>query len=198
MTKGAATRNTILDTAVRLSSIHGLHGITIGQLADELQLSKSGLFAHFKSKEALQRAVLEQAADRFEQEVIDPALEEAPGAPRLRAFFDRWLTWISNPELPGGCVFITAAVELDDQPGPARGFLVRKQNEWIDLVADCAAEAIEVGHFRPNLDGRRFAQEMYGLLLANYHFTRLLEDYEAEARARAGFEFLLARSRVVN
>src|SRR5215208_6601493 len=114
MAKGDTTRKTILDQAVRLTSIHGIQGITIGQLADDLKLSKSGLFAHFKSKEALQIAVLQRAAERFTDVVIRPALKEARGEPRVRALFDRWMLWSSGEDLPGGCVFVTASVEFDD------------------------------------------------------------------------------------
>ena len=197
MQKGETTRNAILDSAVRLTSIHGLQGITIGQLAEEMNLSKSGLFAHFKSKEALQMAVLEQAAALFLDVVVRPALREPRGEPRLRALFERWLEWSRDSQLPGGCVFVTASVELDDQPGPVRDCLVAKQKDWIDLIANCARMGVEVGHFRANLDGRRFAQELYGLLLAHYHFSRLLGDPDSESRTRSGFEHLLARSRVV-
>jgi AcrR family transcriptional regulator len=197
MAKGEVTRNAILDSAVRLTSVHGLQGITIGQLADEMNLSKSGLFAHFKSKEALQMAVLEQAAALFLDVVVRPALREPRGEPRLRALFEHWLEWSRDSQLPGGCVFVTASVELDDQPGPVRDLLVAKQRDWIDLIANCARMAVDVGHFRSNLDGRRFAQELYGLLLAHYHFSRLLSDPDSEARTRSGFEHLLARSRVV-
>ena len=195
MAKGETTRNAILDSAVRLTSVHGLQGITIGQLAEEMNLSKSGLFAHFKSKEALQMAVLEQAAALFTEVVVRPALREPRGEPRLRALFERWLEWSRDSQLPGGCVFVTASVELDDQPGPVRDLLVVKQRDWIDLISNCALRAVEVGHFRANLDGRRFAQELYGLLLAHYHFSRLLGDADSEARTRACFEHLLARSR---
>ena len=197
MAKGELTRHAILEQAVRVGSVRGLEGLTIGQLADELNLSKSGLFAHFKSKEALQIAVLTQAAERFTEVVAKPALKEARGEPRMRALFEHWLAWSRDQSMPGGCIFVTAAVELDDQPGPLRDLLVRLQQDWIDLIARCARVAVEVGHFRNNLDGRRFAQELYGVLLAHYHFTRLLGDPDTEARTRAAFEHLLARSRAI-
>jgi AcrR family transcriptional regulator len=197
MAKGDVTRQAILERAVRVGSLRGLDGLTIGRLAEELRLSKSGLFAHFKSKEGLQMAVLEQAAARFTEVVVMPALKEPRGEPRMRALFERWLAWARDPSMPGGCIFVTAAVELDDKPGPLRDLLVRLQQDWIDTIARCARVAVEAGHFRNNLDGRRFAQELYGELLAYYHFTRLLGDPEAEARTRAAFEHLLARSRAV-
>jgi AcrR family transcriptional regulator len=197
MAKGATTKQSILHRALALSSVVGLEGLTIGRLADELKLSKSGLFAHFKSKEALQCAVLESATERFTELVVRPALKESRGEPRVRALFERWLAWGRDQSMPGGCVFVTASVQLDDQPGPVRDQLVGLQQRWIDLIATTARLAVEAGHFRTNLDARRFAQELYGILLAHYHFTRLLRDPESEARTRTAFEHLLARSRAV-
>lgn len=197
MSKGLATRNSILGRAVELSSVVGLERITIGRLAEDLELSKSGLFAHFKSKEALQIAVLDAAAERFRDVVVKPALREARGEPRVRALFEHWLRWAREAGLPGGCIFVTASVEFDDQPGPVRDHLVKQQKDWVSVIATTARLAVEAGAFRPNLDDRRFAQELYGILLSHYHFTRLLNDPDAEARTRAAFEHLVARSRAV-
>jgi AcrR family transcriptional regulator len=197
MSKATTTRQAILERAVAVSSLTGLEKLTIGQLADDLKLSKSGLFAHFKSKEGLQIAVLERAGERFTDAVLRPALKEPRGEPRVRALFERWMVWSNGTDLPGGCVFVTASVEFDDQPGPVRDYLVRAQQDWVDLIATTARFAVEVGHFRSNLDGKRFAQELYGILLAHYHFTRLLGDRDSEARTRSAFEHLVARSRTV-
>ncbi len=197
MAKGESTRNAILERAVARSSLVGLEGLTIGQLAGDLSLSKSGLFAHFKSKEALQIAVLEEAAERFTQIVIRPALKEPRGERRVRALFDRWLAWSRSRVVPGGCIFVTASIEYDDQPGPVRDYLVHTQQSWIDLIATTARFAVEVGHFRPNLDGMRFAQDLYGILLSHYHFSRLLGDPDTESRTLAAFEHHIARSRAV-
>jgi AcrR family transcriptional regulator len=197
VSKGTTTRQTILEHAVARSSVIGLEGLTIGALADELELSKSGLYAHFRSKAALQISVLEEAADRFTQIVIRPALKEPRGEPRVRALFERWLAWSKSRVVPGGCIFVTASVEYDDQPGPVRDYLVHAQQDWVDLIATTARFAVEVGHFRTNLQGKRFAQELYGILLAHYHFTRLLGDPDTEANTRAAFEHLIARSRAV-
>ena len=197
MAKGQITRQSILERAVAVSSLTGLEKLTIGQLADDLKLSKSGLFAHFKSKEALQLAVLDRAVDRFTELVVRPALKEPRGEPRVRAIFERWMGWSKSTILPGGCIFVTASVEFDDQPGAVRDFLVKAQQDWVDLIATTARFAVEAGHFRNNLDGKRFAQELYGILLAHYHFTRLLTDPGAEGRTRTAFEHLVARSRAV-
>jgi AcrR family transcriptional regulator len=197
MPKGQTTRKAILERALAVSSLTGLERLTIGQLAGDLNLSKSGLFAHFKSKDALQIAVLKEAVDRFTEIVVRPALKEPRGEPRARALFERWLAWGRSQSVPGGCIFVTASVEYDDQPGPVRDYLVRSQQDWIDLIATTARYAVEVGHFRANLDGKRFAQELYGILLAHYHFSRMLGDPESESRTRAAFEHLIARSRAL-
>src|SRR5712691_7251134 len=120
MRKGANTRHAILTHATGLASQVGLTGLTIGALADHLRLSKSGLFAHFRSKEALQIQVLEHAAASFVEAVVRPALPLPRGEPRMRALFERWLEWDQSGALPGGCVFVAAATELDDRPGPVR------------------------------------------------------------------------------
>ncbi|HKG90865.1 MAG TPA: TetR/AcrR family transcriptional regulator [Gemmatimonadaceae bacterium] len=193
MSKGAETRQAILDRALDLSSVVGLEGVSIGRLADEMELSKSGLFAHFGSKEALQIGVLEAAAERFVDIVVRPALKAPRGERRVRALLERWLEWARV--LPGGCVFVTAAVELDDRPGPVRDTLVRLQRDWVDVLTTSVRAAVESGEFRPTLDAARFAQEIYGLALAHYHFSRLLGDADSEARTRASFEEMVARAR---
>lgn len=189
MGKGDATRNAILDRATHLASAIGLSGLTIGELAQELDLSKSGLFAHFQSKEALQIQVLEHAAASFTELVVRPALAEARGTPRLRALFERWLAWDSA--LPGGCVFVGAASELDDRPGSARERLVELQRQWIDVIVTSVRKAIEVGHVAADADPAQFAQDLYGIMLAWHHHSRLLNDRTATRRARAAFETLL-------
>lgn len=193
MSKGAETRQAILDRALALSSVVGLEGVSIGRLADEMELSKSGLFAHFGSKEALQIGVLEAAAERFVDIVVRPALKAPRGEARVRALFDGWLGW--SRLLPGGCVFMSAAAELDDRPGPVRDALVRTQHDWVDVIETSVRAAATAGAFRADVDPARFAQDMYGLMLGQNHFSRLLGDAAAEARARASFEELLARVR---
>ncbi len=194
--KGDSTKQAILDHAVRLASAIGLEGLSIGSLASDLKLSKSGLFAHFKSKEALQVQVLEASAARFTERVVRPALVEPRGEKRVRALFDRWLAWGLAPGDEGGCVFVQAAAELDDRPGPARDRLVELQRNWIEILATIAGHGVEAKAFRPDLDPRAFAQELYGIMLSLHYFVRLLGDEAAVERARANFSALLARSRV--
>lgn len=195
MRKGEITRNAILDRAVRLASQVGLSGLTIGRLAEELELSKSGLFAHFQSKETLQVQVLGRASHIFVKVVVRPALAAPRGEPRIRAIFDRWLAWTRTAELPGGCLFVTAAAELDDRPGPARDRLVALQKDWLDLIGNVVRTGISEGELREDLDVEQFAHDLYGVMLGYHHADRLLRDARAEARARSAFEALLAAAR---
>jgi AcrR family transcriptional regulator len=191
MSKGERTHTAILDRATGLASQVGLTGLTIGALADDLRLSKSGLFAHFQSKEALQIAVLDHAARRFAETVVRPALQEPRGTARLQALFDGWIAWERDEALPGGCIFVAATAELDDRPGPVRDRLVALQRDWINVLATSVRKGIEAGHFRPEADAAQFAQDMYGVMLALHFHSRLMGDAGAEARARRAFAALL-------
>jgi hypothetical protein len=139
--------------------------------------------------------VLEHAAARFTDVVIRPALAAPRGEPRLRALFERWRRWPRESGMPGGCFFVQAAAELDDQPGPARDLLVRQQRDWLDVIATVVRTAIAEGHFRRDADPEQLAFELYGVMLAWHHAARLLRDARAEARARAAFEGLVERAR---
>ena len=196
MSKGASTRHAILDHATGLASQVGLAGLTIGALADALDLSKSGLFAHFRSKEALQIQVLDHAAASFADRVVRPALQAPRGEPRLRALFERWLAWAQEGALPGGCVFVAASSELDDRPGPVRDRLVELQRQWVGVLAGSVVRGIEGGAFRRDADPEQFAQDLYGVMLAFHHHSRLLRDPQAGARAARAFENLLTGIRV--
>lgn len=190
--KGELTRQAILDRAVRLATRLGFEGLTVGRLADELGMSKSGLFAHFRSKESLDAEVVEHAARQFVDAVIRPALAAPRGEPRLRAIFERWLGWADAPERDGGCLFVAAATELDDRPGAARDSLVRAQRDWFDFIAGAVRIAQQEGHVAADVAPDQFAQDTYGIVLAWHHTTRLLGDPAATARATRAFERLLA------
>jgi AcrR family transcriptional regulator len=195
MRKGELTRQAILERAVRLASRVGLQGLTIGGLAEELQLSKSGLFAHFRSKSSLEVEVLEAATTLFTEVVIRPALAQPRGEPRLRALFERWLDWARNAAREGGCIFVAAATELDDEPGPARDKLVQSERDWLDCIAQMARTAKKEGHFRSEVDEEQFASDLHGVTLAYHHSARLMRDPKAEERARRSFEALLSACR---
>jgi AcrR family transcriptional regulator len=195
MRKGAATRKAILDEALALSSRIGFEALSIGDLALAVGLSKSGLYAHFRGKEALQVEVLRTAADLFREMVALPAAEAPTGEARLRALFDRWIAWSQSDRLPGGCIFISASSEYEDRPGPVRDYLAAAQRRWLDHLARAAEEAVSCGDFRADVDPAQFAHDFYAVILAYKHFGRLLDDPAAESKARAGFERLLTDSR---
>jgi AcrR family transcriptional regulator len=188
--KGEVTRGAVLDDAVELASKVGLGGLTIGRLADTAEMSKSGLFAHFKSKEQLQLQTLQRARDRFVDVVVRPALAADRGLPRVRAVFERWLVW-ARDALDGGCIFVAASAELDDQPGPLRDALVREERDWLELLETVARAAVAEGHFREDLDAAQFAFEVHGVMLAHHHAARLMRDERAVQRTEAAFETLL-------
>jgi AcrR family transcriptional regulator len=194
MTKGTNTRHQILDHASQLASQVGVGGLTIGVLADDLHLSKSGLFRHFRSKEGLQVAVLDHAAESFTDAVVRPALREPRGEPRMRAIFECWLAWDRDGVMPGGCIFVAAATEFDDQPGAVRDRLVELQRQWIDVLATSFRKGVEAGAFSPVADPDQFTQDLYGIMLASHHHSRLLGDAAAESRARRAFDALLAEA----
>lgn len=194
MSKGEETRSTILDTALAEASTVGLGGISIGGLAKKVELSKSGLFAHFDSKQDLQLQILATARDRFVATVVAPALKLPRGEPRVRGLFENWLVWSEASFLPGGCPFISTANEVDDVPGPLRDFLAQSQRDWLDTLATAARIAVDEGHFRGDLDVDQFAYDFYSIALAYHHFHRLLEDPATVGRCRNAFESLIERS----
>ncbi len=179
-----------------MASEVGLEGMTIGRLASDLNLSKSGLFAHFQSKEALQKQVLDFATARFIEIVIRPALATPPGEARVREMFERWLEWPRDDRLPGGCFFVQAATELDDRPGPLRDRLVELQRRWLGVMAETVQTAVAEGQFRPDVDAEQFAHDLYGVMLAFHHAARLLRDPMAKVRVRNAFESLVRAARL--
>ncbi|MFH2008221.1 MAG: TetR/AcrR family transcriptional regulator [bacterium] len=193
MSKGSQTRQNIVAKAIGLASTLGLDKITIGNLARDMAMSKSGLFAHFKSKEQLQLAILEKAVERFIEIVVAPALTEPRGIPRIRALFDNWCNWIKS--LPGGCIFLKAASEVDDRPGPMREYLKQSQRDWTDTLAGAARIAVEEGHFQDELDCAQFAFEAKGIFCAHQIYQRLLDDEGAGEHLRRAYEALIDRSR---
>jgi AcrR family transcriptional regulator len=193
--KGEETRQAILARAFELANVVGVSGLSIGRLAEATGLSKSGLFAHFGSKEDLQAQVLQTAIERFAESVVRPALTRPRGEPRVRALFENWLAWAEATYLPGGCIFIATANELDDRPGPLRDLLVESQQRWLAVIARAARISQEEGHFRSDLDADQFAYGLYAVALAYHHFRRLLRDPGARDRARRAFEDLMRGAR---
>ena len=193
LSKGEQTRTAILDEALKISSKLGLEGLTIGSLADATGMSKSGLFAHFGSREDLQLAVLEHAAQRYGEMVFVPVLKIERGLPRLRALFERWLDWALESGLPGGCIMISAAAEYDDRPGPIRDAVIANQHRGNAITQKAVRLAIEEGHLAPGTDPEQISFEMLGIVLASHNHRRLLGDREARKRALTAFDKLISR-----
>jgi AcrR family transcriptional regulator len=189
MSKGQETKDRILSQAVDLASTLGLEGLSIGELAKATEMSKSGLFAHFESKEALQIEVLEAAKTEFAELVVKPAFREARGEPRVRSLFDRWMAWETLRS--GGCPFMAATFELDDRPGPVRDALEATQREWIVILTTAIHIAMDEGHFHPDIDADQLAYEIYGVFMAFHLYHRLLRDPDARSRAMDALEYLL-------
>jgi AcrR family transcriptional regulator len=194
MRKGELTRAAILDVALELASREGLEGLTIGLLADKMNMSKSGVFAHFGSREDLQMEVLKLYHHRFEQEVFFPSVKEARGIPRLQAMFARWIKRVSV-EIASGCIYISGAVEYDDRPGPIREELVAMVRAWQGALLRCVQQCIDAGQLQPDTDAQQMVYEMYGLILALHHDARFLRRPGSVERAKPGFDRLLENYR---
>jgi len=190
MRKGELTRAAILDVALDIASRNGLEGLTIGLLADKMNMSKSGVFAHFGSREDLQIEVVKLYHHHFEQEVFYPSMKEPRGLPRLQAMFARWVKRVSV-EIASGCIYISGAVEYDDRPGAIREELAGMVRTWKNALRRCVVQTIEMGHLSSETDPDQLVFEMYGLILALHHDARFLKLPGSVNRAEVGFERLI-------
>lgn len=188
--KKRQTRAFILDAALALASRHGLEGLSIGGLAEVTGMSKSGVFAHFGSREELQISVIREYHARFEDEVFVPAIREPRGVPRLRALFERWVRRVSV-EIDSGCIYISGAVEFDDRPGPVRDALDGMVRSWQGALEKAIQIAMAEGQLRQDTDPLQLLFEIHGLILALHHDARFLRNPGAVDRARAGFDRLI-------
>jgi AcrR family transcriptional regulator len=188
--KGEVTKQAVIEEAVEIAGRLGVAGLTIGTLASRLEMSKSGLYAHFRSKEALQLQVLSTARERFVDEVLHPALAAPRGEARVRTLFERWLR--TSIEGAAGCLFVSAATEFDDQPGPVRDQVVRDHWDLVDSLAQTYRAGVKDGRFRAEIAPEQFAHDLHGLMLAHFHAHRLLRDPASAERTRYSFERLLA------
>jgi AcrR family transcriptional regulator len=189
MNKGGDTKVTILETGLNLASRLGLEAVTIGALAKATGMSKSGIFAHFQSKENLQIELLKYAGEIFAKDVVVPALRVASGEPRIRAIVVNWIRY--GRSLAGGCIFVTASSDFKDRPGKVRDFLLSQQESWIDSLRRVARSAVEAGDFRGDIDCDQFAFELYSLLLGFHLYHTLLDDSETEKRQETALDQLL-------
>jgi len=189
--KGQQTRAAILDAALGMASHMGLEGLSIGALAEVTGMSKSGVFAHFGSREELQISVIREYHARFEEEVFFPAIDEPRGLPRLTTLFERWIRRVSV-ELDSGCIYISGAVEFDDRPGPVRDALASMVMAWHSALARAIAIAVEEGHLQADTDPQQMLFELHGLILALHHDARFLRNPGVLDRARRGFARVIA------
>ncbi|MFY7866224.1 TetR/AcrR family transcriptional regulator [Roseateles sp.] len=185
--KGQHTRAIILEAALGLASHMGLEGLSIGALADVTKMSKSGVFAHFGSREELQIAVVKEYHAKFEEEVFFTAIREERGLPRLRALFERWVRRVSV-EIDSGCIYISGAVEFDDRPGPVRDALVAMVKAWHAALHKAIVLAQEAGHLHADADVQQILFELHGLILSLHHDARFMRNPGAVSRASLGFE----------
>ena len=194
--KGERTRQSILERAVDLASLEGLEGLTIGRLADELGMSKSGLFAHFGSKEELQLATIESARERFIEQAFKPALKAERGYPRLMAIARSWLAYVKREVFPGGCFFAAASFEFDGRPGPVRDAIAAMMNNWIESIEKSVKMAQDEGHLDPDIEPAQLAFEINALFFgANFAF-QLRGDKKALERALVAIETRLESLRI--
>ncbi len=193
MSKGEETKSMILDRAVQIASVHGLEGLTIGTLAEDLGMSKSGLFAKFSSKENLQIEVLRKGSELFRRFVIYPTLKTKPGLTRLRSAFISWLDWSKQSDLPGGCLFLASSSEFDDKPGIVRDHLQKIQLSWHSSLIQFVEETRDNGEFHSKVNAEQIVQEIWGLVLSYHFYNRLLEDKNSEKRTKQMFNDLIKR-----
>lgn len=192
LAKGDKTRETILESALRIVSRDGLEGLTIGELAKVVGMSKSGLFAHFGGKDELQLRVLELATTNFVDHVMKPAFTAPRGQERIRALFKNWLSHLNDKDLlPGGSILIAASIELDDRPGRLRDYVQNAQKDLISNIEKAARIAIEEKDFRSDLDVEQFAWTLYSFVLGYHHFKRMLDDPKAEIHLKRSFNGLM-------
>ena len=194
--KGQRTRAGILHRAVDLASVEGLEGVTIGRLADDLSMSKSGLFAHFGSKEELQLATVEAARDRFVEEVVRPALGTPRGYPRLMAICRSWLDYVRRAVFAGGCFFAAASFEFDGRPGAVRDAIAAAMDEWMGTLEKAVRRAKDEGHLDPAIDPSQLAFELNALFFGANFAWNLRHDKQAFSRAERAIEERLSAVRV--
>jgi len=190
--KGQQTKAAIVEAALGLATQIGLEGLSIGALAEVTQMSKSGVFAHFGSREELQISVIREYHQRFEQEVFYPSLQEPRGLPRLRSMFAQWMHRTSI-EIDSGCIYISGAVEFDDRPGPVRDTLASSVQTWHAAMLRAITQAKEEGHLDVAVDEEQMLFEVHGLILALHYEARFLKNPGSIARANIGFENILQR-----
>ena len=190
--KGQQTKAAIVHAALNLATHIGLEGLSIGALAERMQMSKSGVFAHFGSREELQVSVVREYHARFEEEVFYPAMKADRGLPRLRALFGHWMARTAI-EIDQGCIYISGAIEFEDRDGPVRDALVTSMTLWLNALKRAVAQAKATGELTPDTDEAQVTFEIHGLILTLHYQARFMRSADALARAQTSFEHILAR-----
>ena len=190
--KGRQTKAAIVDAALGIAQRVGLEGLSIGVVSEAMEMSKSGVFAHFGSREELQIAVLRAYFERFEREVFSPILSHPRGLPRLTRLFDLWMERVAI-EIDSGCIFISGAVEFDDRPGPVREALAESVEVWLAAMTRTISQAKREGHLKADADAKQIAFEIHGLILALHFEARFLKWPKSQQRACTGFKNILRR-----
>jgi AcrR family transcriptional regulator len=178
MVKEKDTKRGILEKGLEMASHLSLEALTFGELAKEMKMSKSGLFAHFQSKENLQIEILNYAARQFTGEVILPALKVKSGIPRIRAIVNNWIKW--GAKVSGGCIFVDATTEFNDRPGNIQNILFAQQKRWVYVLRRIGESAIKAGDLKSDSDCDQFAFDLYSLVLGYYYYDQLIQDPKIE------------------
>ncbi len=189
MNKGNTTKNNILASGLEMASQYGLEHVTIGTLAKIMNMSKSGIFGHFQSKENLQVMIINFAVENFTKEVILPSLKVEQGIPRIKTMVDNWVKWGNS--LTGGCIFVSASNEFSDRPGLVRDVLLDHQKSWLNSLVKLAESAVKAGNFRSDTDVNQFAFELYSLLLGFHYYHRMLKDSNTPQKQEKALDRLI-------
>lgn len=194
--RGLETKKVILEEAMKIASVHGIQGVTIGELAKKVGMSKSGLFAHFENKDNLQLEILKLASEHFSEKVLKSAFKKPIGLPRLEAMFENWLEFLNDDStLPGGSIFISASFELDDRPGVLKDFVQKSQELLILNIEKAVQLAIDCKHLKTSTNKSDFAWKLYSYVLGYHHFTRMLHNPNAEELMKNAISELINKNR---
>jgi AcrR family transcriptional regulator len=189
-----STRDRILQSGLALMSRAGLGGVTLGTLADQVGMSKSGLFAHFRSKETVQVELLNHTSEFAATHVLQPSMTAAEGLPRLRALVHNWFGWAQRAGLPGGCPVAAGLFEFDDVEGPVRNKILEMESAFRHVLISLVQRAVDLGHLRQDLDVEQFVWELCGIYLGHHAAHRFLRSADADARGQTAFEALVDRA----
>lgn len=194
--KSELTRATIVDAALQLAADEGLEAINLQVVADRAGLSKSGVFSRVGSREALQKAVIEEYGRRFLADVFVPAMQAPKGLPRLDGIAQRWITRVHQVEVHSGCLYTAGAFELDDREGELREVLLQEVTRWRAALRRTVLQAVEAGHLRADTDPGQLVSELNGAIMVLLHDVRFLRDPHAAQRAQATWQRILASYRI--